>query len=510
VQPAQQELADAADVLSLSAQLQSSASEAARSESGPPLCVDLDGTLIRGDLLWESLLALLGRNPLYVFVLPVWLSMGRANLKRQVSSRVKIDARTLPYHHEFVQYLRAQKDQGRRLVLVTAADYELAAAVAGHLNIFSEILASDGVLNLKGAEKRAALDRRFGPGGYDYAGNSKADVEVWRGARGAILVNAGASIVRLAAAVSGVDLAFGSTRPGWRPLARALRVHQWAKNLLLFLPVFTSHKILDGVIASRAALAFGAFSLCASSVYVLNDLLDLNNDRLHAIKKMRPFARGDLSIPFGLTLAAVLLAGSAGVSLWLPGPFQAVLGVYYVLTLCYSLFLKRRLLLDVFTLGGLYAIRVLAGSAATGIEPSPWLLAFCLFFFLSLALVKRFTELRRMEERPGQTVSGRDYHAADQLAIGSLGTSSGFMCVLVLALYINSPAVLDLYRVPWMLWFLCPIALYWISRVWIFAYRGELSEDPVLFALRDRVSYLAAGCSAAVLMLATRGMQFLR
>jgi 4-hydroxybenzoate polyprenyltransferase/phosphoserine phosphatase len=473
----------------------------------PPLCVDLDGTLIRTDMLWESLMALLARNPVYAFLLPIWLLRGRAYLKSRIATHARVDARLLPYCHEFLDYLRYQRGEGRSLVLVTASDHRLAEEVANHLGLFDAVLASNGIENLKGTKKRAALDHRFGPHGYDYAGNSAADVAVWAGARRAIVVNASKGVQQRAARVATVDCAFEAGRPGTlRILCRAARVHQWIKNTLLLLPVLTSHQVFSGNVLWNALAAIVAFSLCASSVYVLNDLVDLKNDRGHPFKRKRPLASGDLSIPAGLILMIGEIGACAAVASRLPAIFQATLACYFVLTLAYSLSLKRRLLLDVLTLGGLYTIRVLAGSAATGIEPSPWLLAFCMFFFLSLALLKRFTEVHNVRQSIDREISGRGYQLNDEQALSALGTASGLIAVLVLALYINSPQVLPLYRSPWVLWFLCPFLLYWISRVWIFGFRGKLHEDPVLFALRDRVSYLAGACCGLILALASHGV----
>ncbi len=274
--------------------------------------------------------------------------------------------------------------------------------------------------------------------------------------------------------------------------------------------MLTSHQLFQPDLLIDAFLAFVSFSLCASSVYVLNDLFDLKSDRLHPTKRKRPFASGELSIATGLVLIVALATGSIAVSLFLPRFFQLVLAFYYALTLAYSASLKQKLLVDVFVLGGLYVLRVFAGGAATGSTPSPWLLAFCLFFFLSLALVKRYTELLGLQENKSAPVAGRGYVAMDLPTIGAIGTGSGCMCVLVLALYINSPQVVPLYRSPAILWFLCPLLLYWISRVWVMASRGFMNVDPVLFALRDRVSYLTALCGAAIMVLASRGADFWR
>jgi 4-hydroxybenzoate polyprenyltransferase len=474
-----------------------------------PLCVDLDGTLIRTDLLWESLIVLLSRNPFYAFLLPVWLFKGKAWLKRQLSSRVTLDARSLPYCSEFLEYLREQRLQGRHLVLVTASDWALAEAVAEHVGLFHEVIGSDGARNLKGAQKRDFLIERFGQKGFDYAGNSRADVQVWQGCSRSILVNASESVGKEAASVSLVERTFPRGGPGaFKTFRRAIRAHQCVKNFLVFLPLVTSHQIAHFGLLLNAVLAFIAFTFCASSVYVLNDLVDLRNDRLHPTKRKRPLASGDLSIPQGLALLVVLVAAAVFTALHLPVAFRIVLGIYYALTLVYSLSLKRRLLVDIFVLGGLYTIRVLAGSAATGIGTSPWLLAFCLFFFLSLALVKRFTELRVLKGEEGGAASARGYLVADLPLIASLGTSSGFLCVLVLALYVNSPQVVPLYQSPATLWFLCPLILYWISRIWLMANRGTMNDDPVLFAVRDRVSYLTVLCGGAILAVATHHWRF--
>jgi 4-hydroxybenzoate polyprenyltransferase/phosphoserine phosphatase len=472
-----------------------------------PLCVDLDGTLIRTDILWESILLLLRLNPLYVFLLPVWLATGRASLKRRVSSRVQIDAVSLPYHEELLAFLREQHRAGRPLLLATASYRDAAEPIAKHLGIFSGVVATSGSRNLKGDEKRSLLVGAYGARGFDYAGNSAADIAVWKDCNRAIVVNASDGLCRKASAISTLEKVF-PRQSGWKTLPKALRVHQWVKNVLVLLPMLTSHQIFRPRLLIGAFLAFVAFSLCASSVYVLNDLFDLKSDRQHPTKRNRPFAAGNLSIPTGLILVVVLAAGSVAVSLFLPRLFQLVLAVYYGLTLAYSISLKQKLLVDVFVLGGLYVLRVLAGGAATSITPSPWLLAFCLFFFLSLALVKRFTELRGLPENKSAPVAGRGYIAMDLPTIGAIGTGSGCMCVLVLALYINSPQVVPLYRSPSILWFLCPLLLYWISRVWVMASRGSMNVDPVLFALRDRVSYLTALCGALIMMLAARGAGF--
>jgi 4-hydroxybenzoate polyprenyltransferase len=473
-----------------------------RSEREVPLCVDLDGTLLKTDLLHESLLLLLRANPLYLLLLPFWLLQGKARFKQQVCGRVTPDVTHLPYNQELLAFLREERRTGRSILLVTAADRQVAEEVARHLDVFTEVLASDGVVNLSGSRKLEALEERFGPRGFDYVGNARPDLKVWRKSRQAVVVNAPGWVVRRARREGNVTRVF--KRPGTlKALPRALRVHQWVKNVLVFVPLFTSHRVGELTLVAQALAGFAAFCLCASAVYILNDLFDLESDRQHWKKKKRPFAAGDLSIPLGVALAGSLLLGCAAIACLLPPVFRLVLGLYFVLTFAYSLYFKRKLLVDVHFLGGLYTIRVLAGSAATGIACSSWLLAFSMFLFLSLALVKRFVEGRALERQNIESVAGRSYMASDTQALASLGTGSGFLCVLVLALYINSPQIGLLYESPEALWLLCPLVMYWVCRVWMIAFRGKMDGDPVVFALKDRVSYLVGLCAAGVIFAAT-------
>ena len=465
------------------------------------MCVDLDGTLIKTDVLWESVL-LLARHSLWqILKLPFWLLRGRAFLKRQIALRIVVDVNLLPFSPKFLQYLQAEHATGRRLVLVTASDRMVAEAIGRRLALFDEVIGSDGAANVGGTVKRDMLVEKFGLHGFDYAGNSSADLPVWRACHHAILVNARRRLSRKAAACATVERTFHDRRAKLATWLGAARIHQWAKNILIFLPLITSHSLFGAQKLLPSVLAFMAFSFCASSVYIWNDLLDISSDRRHATKRGRAFAAGDASIPAGLVAALVLLLAAATLSMLLPWGFRLVMVVYLAVATAYSLLLKQYLLIDVFVLAGLYAIRVLAGGSAAAIWLSPWLIAFCLFFFLSLALVKRFAELIATRH---EKLAGRDYAAADLYAIGSLGSSSGFMCVLVLALYINSPQVTALYRTPAVLWLLCPLVMYWISRVWIIAHRGKIDCDPLVFAIRDRTSYLIAACGALLLLIAAK------
>ena len=463
-----------------------------------PLCVDLDGTLIRSDLLLESALALLRQNPLYAFALPLWLLRGKAQLKREIARRVELDASTLPYDERVLAFLREDCNERRR-ILCTASDAQLAQAVADHVGVFDEVIASDGAHNLAGKNKREALCRRFGERGYDYAGNERRDVKVWQAARRAVVVGGDSGLARAAAEVCEVEREFPREGGSLRTWMKALRLHQWLKNLLVFLPLLAAHRLFDSAALLHASLAFLAFGLCASGVYVLNDLLDLDADRRHPRKRLRPFAAGTLPLQYGLLAAPLLALGGFALALTLSPLFAAVLAGYYALTLAYSLRLKRIEMLDVVVLAALYTVRIIGGAAVIGGGGlSFWLLAFSMFLFLSLAMLKRYTELLSMQSNGKADASGRGYTVEDLPLIQSLGGASGYLSVLVLALYINSTASEALYRHPRVLWMLCPLLLYWISRVWVVAHRGRMHDDPVVFAVTDRVSQVILVLCAAV------------
>ncbi len=470
------------------------------SSSEPPLCVDLDGTLVRTDTLVESLLELVRANPLWVLVLPLWLARGRAHLKQQIAARVRLDPTTLPYHPDLLAYLKSERAAGRKLVLVSAADEGVVRAVAEHLGIFDEFIASDGSRNLKGAQKRIVLATRFGSGGYDYAGNDRADLDVWSDARSAIVVSRDDRLARRAG--SRVQRSFVSRSSRLAAIARALRVQQWVKNVLVFVPLLMAPEARNPALFWDAFVAFVAFSLCASSVYVANDLLDLEADRRHETKRNRPFAAGDLPLTMGLVLAPLTLGVGVAVASTLPRSFLVVLALYMVATTAYSFRLKHVPLVDVLVLAMLYTGRVIAGAAATRVSPSPWILGFSLFFFLSLAFVKRYSELYAARREKNGALMVRGYYPTDLEAIATDGIASGYLSVLVAALYINSDRVARVYSQPAFLWLICPLLLYWISRIWLLARRGQLHDDPVLFAVGDRVSYVIGALVAVALVLA--------
>lgn len=466
-----------------------------------PLCVDLDGTLIRSDLLLESALALISRNPFTVFAMLMWLMRGKAFLKQQIARRVELDASTLPYNSDVLEWVRAQQ-QLRTVTLCTASDRRLAESVAQHVGGFSTVLASEGEHNLSGNSKAKALIALYGDRGFDYVGNASVDLKVWRHARSAIVIESGTRLASAAAKVTRVDRSFTSPRPSLRLWAKALRLHQWVKNLLVFLPMLAAHRLLDPVAAVSSLLAFLCFGLCASSVYLTNDLLDLSADRQHSRKRHRPFAAGTLPLLAGPVAAVALLVVSFLLAWFIAPAFLAVLFGYYVLTTGYSLRFKRIVMLDVVVLSMLYTTRILAGAAAVGTFPSFWLLAFSMFIFLSLAMIKRYTELAAAQKLGKVTASGRGYDVDDIPLIQSLGGSSGYLAVLVLALYIDSTASQVLYRHPHYLWLLCPLLLYWISRAWAIAHRGIMHDDPVVFAVKDKVSLVLLALAAIIVVAA--------
>jgi len=463
-----------------------------------PLVVDLDGTLVRTDTLLEGFLLLLKKNLLWGLLAPGWLLKGRAHLKSEIAKRVELDATQLPYREDLLIWLRAQHQAGRPLMLATAADQRVAQAVAAHLGFFSRVYASDGVINLRGERKLARL-RETLSGPFDYVGNGAEDLPLWRTARAAVVVDASARVCREAQKTARVEKILPRERLTVKTFLRALRVHQWAKNVLVFVPLIAAHKVRDAALLLQTVGAFASFSLLASSVYVVNDLLDLPADRRHPHKRERPFASGALPLSWGLLLAPALWLCGAVLALWLPTPFWTLLGMYYLATLAYSLWLKQMMVLDVLVLAGLYTVRIFAGSRATGVPTSSWLFTFAMFLFFSLALVKRLSEVRRLRLSNEAAAPGRGYLASDYEQLGSLGTASGFLSVLVLSLYITSKEVAVLYAHPERLWLLCPLMMYWLSRVWLLAHRGQVNEDPLLFALKDGISY-GVGAMAAVIL----------
>ena len=474
-----------------------------------PLVVDLDGTLIHTDMLHETALKVLREFPLSALRIPVWLSQGKAVVKQHLANRAQFDPATLPYNEALLDWLRTQKAAGRNLILCTASDKRIAQSIADHLQLFDEVMASDGEINLSGPHKAAALTARFGERNFDYAGNSYKDLPVWAQARRAVVVNAPSGLEEQAHACCEVEREFpppvsspGAWLMNWLKL---MRVHQWLKNLLLFVPLVASHEFGNAQAWGSLLLAFLAFSLCASAVYITNDLLDLESDRLHPRKRFRPIARGYIPAWQGVLWTPFLLLASALLAWQVGGEFFRWLVAYFVLTCTYSMVLKRLVLIDCLTLAMLYTLRIVAGAAAVGADLTFWLLTESIFLFLSLAFIKRYAELQLQGQNGTNRAHGRGYYTSDAPLIQTLGLTSGYIAVLVLALYLNSDGVMQLYRSPIYIWAAIPFMLFWISWMWMQASRGQMHDDPLVFAVKDKASLVSGVGFTTVLLLGSVG-----
>ncbi|MGS5086914.1 UbiA family prenyltransferase [Hydrogenophaga sp. A37] len=477
--------------------------------AAPALCVDLDGTLIRSDLTLESLLAALKGRPWLVLLLPWWILRGRSHMKDQLVRHSQPDVAVLPYQAEVIELIRQARLDGRHVLLVTGSHISLAKKVAAHVGLFDDVWGSTLDRNLIGRHKALLLEQQFGAGRFEYVANGRVDIAVWGRAWGAVTVNAPRSVVRQVAAMGIPHRDIQLPHAGWRTWLRAIRLQQWLKNLLLFVPVMTAHEMLNVEALAAAVLAFVCFGACASATYIINDLLDLDADRHHHKKRNRPFAAGAIDLRAGVAAVLLLLLTGLGLSWLLPEGFQFALGAYLVVTLLYSLRLKRVASLDVIVLAGLYTLRIIAGAFAASINLSFWLLAFSMFIFLSLAIVKRVAELvevRKEEEAIGKALGklrGREYATQDTMMLQSLGAASGYLSVLVLALYIHSPEVTGLYRAPELLWLIAPLMLLWVTRLWMVTARGYMDEDPIYFAVKDPETWATGALVAGILIAAT-------
>jgi 4-hydroxybenzoate polyprenyltransferase/phosphoserine phosphatase len=467
------------------------------------LFVDLDGTLIASDALWEVFVQAIKRSPWILVLAPLWLLRGRAALKRALSERASLDAAALPYRDDVVQYVRERREQGSRVVLATASHRSWAEAVAKHIDLFDDIIATDAGHNLKGRKKLSAIERYCDAHevrAWGYMGDALADLPIWEKAGEVHVVHASGGVLQRVRRHKEPTRVFGGRSGVLRPAIKALRPHQWVKNVLLFVPLVLARQYGDLDKTFAILIAFAAFSACASSVYVVNDILDIESDRHHERKKRRPFASGALPLPYGPPMAALLLLAGFGLAFaFLPLPYVGVLAIYLVVTSLYSTILKSRLLVDVLILASLYTLRIFAGGVAVELPVSEWLLAFSIFIFTSLAFAKRYVELARVADRGETTAHGRGYQVSDLSLIESFGATSGYLAVLVFALYINN-GLPSFYVYKSLLWSSCPLLLFWISRLWFLAKRGELHDDPVVYAVTDKVS-LAVGAAIGLLVL---------
>ena len=469
-----------------------------------PLVVDLDGTLIKTDLLFESANQFFTRHPFRLSTLFRSITQGKSHLKAQLAQNYTADAAFLPYNHNLIAWLSEQHQLGRKIILATASHKLLAQAVANHLGFFDEVLATEGNINLKGNQKRDLLISKYGERGFNYVGNDVADIPVWRVAKAAYVVSSSPGFIKRVGAIGNLAQTFPSECPSLAgSLFKALRPHQWLKNILIFIPLLAAQHVGNLVSDMQAIIAFGIFSLTASSVYLLNDLVDVADDRHHHQKQHRPFASGNLSLVAGWLIWPLLLVISFGLA-WrlLPTPFIAVLAIYFGLTVAYSLRLKQTAIIDVLTLAGLYTLRIIAGSAAISVPLSFWLLTFSMFIFLSLAFIKRFSELKSARQANlNGSIRGRGYEHQDLELVSTMGIGSGYLAVLVLALYIQDSRTSELYHTPQFIWLACPILLFWISRTWLITHRGKMNGDPIIYAIKDRISVFLGGTLVAIYIL---------
>jgi len=471
-----------------------------------PLVVDLDGTLILTDMLHESALSVLRDKPGKILGIPIWLIKGKAELKRSLALYASFEPASLPYNNELLGWLTQQHSAGRKIVLCTASDASIAVSIAGHLKIFDEVIASNGCVNLAGIKKAEALEERFGGSGFDYVGNSNADLSVWKKANHAVVVNASSELTAKVRNICKVVRVFPRSVNRFSVWRRVLRLHQWLKNLLLFVPLLAAHEIRNLQAWTSLTVAFFSFSLCASSVYVTNDLLDLEHDRIHPRKRNRPFASGQVPVWVGVILAPVLLLAGLVTGSFVVGTYINWLIFYFLVTCAYSWGLKRLVLIDCMTLALLYTLRIIAGAAAVGHALSFWLLAFSVFLFLSLAFLKRYAELGLQGSSGQESLHGRGYRIADAPLIQTMGIASGYASVLVLALYLNSEVVVKLYRAPEWMWGSVTVMLFWINWAWMQAHRGKMNDDPLVFAVKDRTSLVTGVLFALAIIIGAVGL----
>ena len=468
-----------------------------------PLAVDLDGTLIAGDVLHEQFLKLLFRRPLLLLSLLFTLRRGKAVFKRRVVSLMPPLAVALPFRKPFLDWLQGQRQAGRPLHLVTASDQHVADAVAAHLGIFDSATGSDGATNLRGAAKGRSLRARF-PGGFAYAGDSSADLDVWAMADQVVLVNASAATASKVRTRGWPVLAeFARSRPGLKDWLGAIRLHQWSKNALLLLPLLLGHRFGDPQATLRVLAAMLILSVVASGTYILNDLADLEADRLHASKYRRPFASGRIPPITGLLAGVALIGGGLGCAAWLAWSCLVLVAIYVAISLTYSLRLKSVPFLDTSIIAALFTLRLVLGIEMARVLYSPWLISFAAFFFLSLALAKRHVEVMQAADGSSASLARRGYLPEDWPLTLAFGVAAAFASLQIMILFVADDArPSHLYGHPYRLYLLPSGIALWLMRVWFLAHRKRLAHDPVIFALRDPVSWLLGAYTLAIVLAA--------
>jgi len=456
-----------------------------------PLCVDLDGTLIKTDSIMEATILAIKSNPFLIFLLPFWIIKGKNYFKYHILEIAKPDAELLPYNEDVINIIKAAKSEGRKTVLTTASLESVAIDVNDYLGLFDELIFSSENHNNRSKNKTNTLNDKFGKSNYDYIGNSNADLEVFASSRKAFLVTNSKRLISKAQKLnSNLDIIHTDTH-FFKNLIKEMRLYQWIKNVLIFLPILLAHEFTDITAITNSIIAFFCFSFTASFIYIINDLLDLESDRNHKKKCRRPFASGKLnpvpafSISFVLMLASLLVA-----IFYLPNDFDLILLFYLLLTTLYSVYLKKIVIADIITLAVLYSTRIIAGGEISKLPLSKWFIAFSLFMFFSLAIIKRYTELKNLIKQNKTKIKGRGYETDDMKLLLTLGTSSGYISVLIFLLYIFSPAVSMLYNNPLYLIPVSILLLAWITNMWFKAFRGEMNEDPIVYTVKDSFSYV--------------------
>ena len=459
------------------------------SENKKILVINLDGTLVKSDMLYETFWSAFEKNLFIPLISICKLFFGKSHIKNFLANNANFDVETLPYNKIVIDYIQRHKSQGGKVALVSSSAELVALKISKHINLFDEVYASSKQIKLNGINKALFLNQRYGIRKYDYLGNSLEDIQIWKYSNKAITIDASRYLEKKCYEINQKCFHLKSENRvnDIKAFFIAIRPYQWLKNILIFLPIIAAHNI-NNIVILDAILAFISFSFTASSVYLINDLLDLKSDRNHPHKNKRPFASGDLPMQMGhiLGLATLLLGIICALKLGLN--FLSVLFLYFLITIFYSIYFKKRTIIDIFILSLLYTIRIIGGGVATNIDVSFWLLAFAIFIFLSLAAIKRQSELVDLLKRGKSEIVGRGYNVQDLNFISSFALSAGLLSNLVLILYINSPKVFSLYPNPEFLWFSCFLFLFWIVRICFKTNRGEMNYDPIIFSIKDNIS----------------------
>jgi 4-hydroxybenzoate polyprenyltransferase len=442
-------------------------------------------------------------------LIPLWLLRGKAFAKKKLAEAGLIDPSRLPYNNDLIAFLQKEREDGRKLVLVTASDKQAALPIAEHLHIFDDVIASDGNNNLKGKVKSSKLMNVFGEKEFIYAGNDNSDLHVWRNAQSAIMVNTSRGLSKAVRSFVPVMQEFAGKGNTLKALVKALRPYQWVKNILVFVPIAVSEQPLDLEAFVATCLMFVALCLGASGLYLINDLMDLETDRGHPVKRRRPFASGLLPLRYGF-VAPVMVAAASAIALSISLRCLVIVLLYMLISLLYSTFLKKQPLIDVFCLALLYTVRIIGGGFSSGVHISIWLLNFSGFFFLALAFLKRYAEYMNNGVGTELQHTRRGYNNADHEMLQIMGIGSSLISAVVFSLYINTAKAYHIYHHPATLWGIVPVVVYWQFRLWFAAGRGQMHDDPILYSLKDWVSYICVSLILFHYVLAKTDMKILR